>query len=383
MPLKDYYKPDTSEQDVAPQTSDPMTPHPDIEQLPFPGQSAAPGGSSEASPAQYPGAPAGSQPLMNPMQAPIQGAPQSFVDPTVGNPAVPQGTTAQPTIVFVASPNVTRALQDPNASPNVTRALVDPNAAPNVTRVLTTAELQTGTLPDGRRNTTSLRQPVVIKGSGKKSQMVPPPKGRRLVVHVAVTTLLLFIVLGTLIIVVPTGNANVGNFSIFKPITNLVNSQGNNTALITSQAATATAVTQDGFDPGGVSFVGVPAAPPGQTDGGLGHFFYGQCTYFANMHYHDLTGVWVSWLGNANQWASGAANAGWTVSGTPKVYSIIVLQAGVQGAGWYGHVAVVEHINSDGSVLTSNWNWAGNWARTTYVTFRPGPGVSFIWAPGH
>jgi len=101
------------------------------------------------------------------------------------------------------------------------------------------------------------------------------------------------------------------------------------------------------------------------------------------MRYHQLTGYWVPWLGNAYQWSYGAAASGWVVSSTPRVPSIIVLQPGVQGAGGYGHVAVVERINSDGSVYTSNMNWYSNggWDIVSYVTFTRGPGVSFVSHP--
>jgi len=46
-----------------------------------------------------------------------------------------------------------------------------------------------------------------------------------------------------------------------------------------------------------------------------------------------------------------------------------------------GHVAVVERINPDGSVYTANMNWydGGGWDRVSYWTFRPGPGVLFVW----
>jgi surface antigen len=328
-----------------------------VEQLPFPDNPALPQEGSQVPPAQYP-------------QVPFPAAPG----------------VAQSVADLMTPPNMTRPLTDPTVTPNGTRPLVGPITPPAFTRQLT--EWQSGTLPDVSRNlTTSLRQPVIIRGSGKKSTgMRPPPKEprkRRLVVHLAVAALLLFIVLGTLIAVVPTGNEGQVGFNIFQPIMNVVKTNGNNTGVIAQQAATATAVTQDGYDPGAQGYAGLPPAPPGSDAGGLGHFFYGQCTYWANMRYHSMTGVWVTWLGNANQWVSGAANNGWIVSATPKAGSIIVLQAGVQGAGWYGHVAVVEKVKSDGSVVTSNWNWGGAWGRTTSITFRPGPGVSFIYSPGH
>ena len=234
--------------------------------------------------------------------------------------------------------------------------------------------------------TSSLREPVLIRGYGKRQYPVRPPKGRRLVVHVAVTVLLALCVLVALLLVSPTGGDN-GNAlgHIFPPITNLINSKGNNAGLIAQQAATATAVTQDGYDPGsGQTYAGLPTAPAGYAGpGGVGnHFFFGQCTYWASMRYYALTGHWVPWLGNAWQWAAGASASGWIISGAPHLHSIIVLQPGVQGAGWYGHVAIVEQINADGSVLTSNYNWAGNWGRETFVTFMPGSGVSFVWMSG-
>lgn len=116
--------------------------------------------------------------------------------------------------------------------------------------------------------------------------------------------------------------------------------------------------------------------------------FGNQCTYWAAQRYHALTGIWVPMTGNAYQWLSEANNAGWQTSPQPpkNVPSIICLQGnagqGVESS--YGHVAVVERINADGSVYTSDYNWYPHMgdAVTVYVTFRPGPGVSFIWASG-
>jgi surface antigen len=275
-------------------------------------------------------------------------------------------------------------------------------------------------LPDARKNTTSLRQTVVIRSTGKKSKGIRPPQGRRGVVNVAVVTLLSFIILGSLLAVMPADtSAHAGGFNPFSPVMKYFTVKSNNTTLLAQQAATATAVTQDGYDPGGnQTFAGVPTAPPavntggsstgtgtgstgtgtGSTgtgtgggttgggnpvsSGGPGRFFYGQCTYWANIRYHALTGEWVPWLGNAYQWSYGASVNGWVVSSTPHVPSIIVLQPGVQGAGPYGHVAVVEAINPDGSVYTSNYNWAqdgGGFGILSYHNFYPGGGVSFVW----
>lgn len=282
------------------------------------------------------------------------------------------------------------------AGPAVTQKLSDPGSFPAVTGPLTSSPAvmhqfpdpqnpQTGALPFVRSNTTALRQPVVIRGSGKKSTgTIRPPKGRRWVVQLAVTGLVALILFGSLMAVLPTGSEGRGGLNPFQSVLNLVRS-GNNTSSIAQQAATATAVTQDGYDPGGGrTYAGLPTPPPGSAAGD--NFTYGQCTYWADLRYHQLTGYWVPWGGNANQWAYGAAqSSGWIVSSTPHVPSIIVLQAGVQGASPYGHVGVVEKINSDGTVYTSSWNWyanGGGWGRLSYWNFKPGPGVSFVWYTG-
>lgn len=111
----------------------------------------------------------------------------------------------------------------------------------------------------------------------------------------------------------------------------------------------------------------------------------GQCTYWASERYHQLAGYYASnsW-GNAQTWAANAKSTqGWVVSSKPIAPSIICLQANVQGASSQGHVAVVEKVNTDGSVYTSNMNWglsAAARAQVSHWPFKPGPGVSFIWA---
>jgi len=254
--------------------------------------------------------------------------------------------------------------------------------------------LDAGAAPGiGPKTTDPLRGPVFIPSTGKKSSGTwRAPQGRRAVIHVSVAVALIVIVLGAFAAVLPTSNGQASALTkLFNPGSDTKTSQANNSALIAAQAATATAVTQDGFDAGNQTFAGVQAAPtnnnvPAQDQGSLNRFFYGQCTYWANMRYHQLTGHWVPWLGNAYEWAYQAPAYGWKTSSVPNPNgpSIIVLAPYTQGAGSYGHVAVVETgvTNSANGVTTSNWNWNGNWAATTYVTFYPGSGVTFIWFPG-
>jgi surface antigen len=280
---------------------------------------------------------------------------------------------------FDSSPNVTETLEDAMVSPGRTRNLPEYTTSPGVTRIL--PDVNTGPLsfsPIGS-TTTALRQPVVIPGTGKKSPgLIRPPKGRKWVISISAIILLTMITFGTAFAVSPLQGESGRFTSPIQLVANLVHNSNNNPSLI-SQQATATAIhRQDGYDPvSGVS------TQPVAGGGGLNRFAFGQCTYWANMRYHQLTGYWVPWLGNAYEWAYGAKASGWIVSSKPIVPSIIVLQPGVQGAGYFGHVAVVERINSDGSVYTSNYNWYANggWDILSYVTFTPGPGVVFTWHP--
>jgi hypothetical protein len=270
----------------------------------------------------------------------------------------------------------------PNAAEPVISQPLPVVFPPAVTRQLA----QTGALiPVGRNDTTTTaRQPVVIRGSGKKSTgMLPPPRPKRsrVIVHMAVASLIVFVVLGALVVVSPIGHGQSG-LGLFNSRSGEMTTTGGNAGVISQEQATATAIMQDGHDVGTNSgqFALIPAAPVGANNGSLGRFFYGQCTYWANMRYHQLTGNWVTWIGDAWAWQGGAVQSGWNVSSQPHVPSIIVLQPGVQGAGGYGHVAVVERINSNGSVVTSDWNWyPALGAQTSDVTFTPGPGVSFVW----
>jgi surface antigen len=134
-------------------------------------------------------------------------------------------------------------------------------------------------------------------------------------------------------------------------------------------------------------------APYKQASGNNFASYPDQCTWWASERYHQLTGVWVPWNGNAYQWSANAVTNGWIVTNNPPkgIASIICLQA-FAGQGVdpiYGHVAVVESVNSDGSVTTSDENWnygpiigrvgSGQWP-IRQVVFWPGNGVNFIYA---
>ena len=114
---------------------------------------------------------------------------------------------------------------------------------------------------------------------------------------------------------------------------------------------------------------------------GSGNWFpYPSCTWWANQRYQQLHGVYVPWRtqSDAWEWTARAHQFGWQVSTRASQGAIIDLQPWVQGAYGAGHVAVVEKVYSDGSVLASNTNWGANPYSVAYVHFHPGSGVTFI-----
>lgn len=261
----------------------------------------------------------------------------------------------------------------PYFEPGTTRALLM-QAQPAVTQALANALEQAATIESGAD---APRAPLVIRGDKSKVKGIQrPPQGRRHVIGIAALLLLFVITGGTLLAASPLGHEVVSTFNPTNFSSTLFSNPNNNSYSLVVQA-TATAVyhqQNDGYDPG--------AGSGPVVTGGPHTWPVGYCTYWANSRYHALTGNWVTWLGNAYQWAQGARLAGWNVSSTPHVPSIIVLMPGVQGAGGYGHVAVVESINANGSAHTSNMNWyanGGGWDRVSYMDFTPGSGVYFVW----
>jgi surface antigen len=313
-----------------------------------------------------------------PTSTPYQQGPQSSPD------LADQDTVQQPAHkIEVANPQT----PSPVSQPGTTRALLW-QAQPAVTRALTNAVSQPGT--------TSLRPPMVIHGSGRKTS-IRPPQGRRHVIGIAAVLLLVVITTGTLLAASPLGHE--GALGAINPLAwgsngTMVQDNSNPNSLQIAQQATATAVVHqqtDGYDPststdsdsgsGGGGGASLVTGASSTSAGSPTTWPVGVCTYWANEYYHQLSGHWVTWLGNAYQWADGAAAAGWVVSSTPKVPSIIVLQPGVQGASDYGHVAVVTGISGN-VVHTSNMNWytnGGGFDIVSEADFVVGPGVSFIW----
>src|SRR5690349_23418400 len=107
----------------------------------------------------------------------------------------------------------------------------------------------------------------------------------------------------------------------------------------------------------------------------------GQCTWGALAKWHASEGYYPGgWTGNAMEWASGAASAGYTVTGTPRTRSILVMQPGVHGSSSVGHVAWVTAVNGNQVTIIEMNALAGPYNYNTR-TLTDGPGMKYIYAP--
>lgn len=103
------------------------------------------------------------------------------------------------------------------------------------------------------------------------------------------------------------------------------------------------------------------AAPDPSFVAALNGGYFGQCTYYVYNRFAQLGApIGTAALGNAADWARNAAAAGYAVSSTPRAGTAMVFPGGVGGASAvYGHVAFVEQVYADGSLLISEMNVVG------------------------
>lgn len=101
---------------------------------------------------------------------------------------------------------------------------------------------------------------------------------------------------------------------------------------------------------------------PNHATGDEGNAYpYGQCTWWAYTRRTELGLPVGSHFGNAQSWGASASALGYWVDNTPRhVGDIVVFSPGQQGAdSYYGHVAIVEKVNEDGSIEISESNVKG------------------------
>jgi len=89
-------------------------------------------------------------------------------------------------------------------------------------------------------------------------------------------------------------------------------------------------------------------------DGSPGNYGCRQCASYVAWKIAKETGKYYSW-GNAVNFTQNAINAGYQ-EGAPQAGSIAVMDPGKAGQG-YGHVAWVESVNGDGTIVISQYNY--------------------------
>lgn len=87
---------------------------------------------------------------------------------------------------------------------------------------------------------------------------------------------------------------------------------------------------------------------------------HGQCTWYVYNRMAQFDISIPGDMGNAADWTYSALVKGFSVSSTPKQHSAVVFNPNELGADrYYGHVAFVEKVNDDGSIVVSESNVKG------------------------
>lgn len=113
-------------------------------------------------------------------------------------------------------------------------------------------------------------------------------------------------------------------------------------------------------------------------------FYSCQCTSYAAWYWNAVLGKpWTNTRpgeGSAWNWPNLARDQGYSVSSTPQVGAIISWQASALTSGW-GHVAIVEAVNGDGTIDISEYNWspAESFSRRMHVNPGNYGGYSYIY----
>ncbi|NMM94156.1 CHAP domain-containing protein [Bifidobacterium oedipodis] len=96
----------------------------------------------------------------------------------------------------------------------------------------------------------------------------------------------------------------------------------------------------------------------GTSNGDVGNMYVaGQCTWWAYERRRQLGIGTPSYLGNGGYWWQSAPSYGLRVDHNPEVGAALSFLPGQDGAdGYYGHVAVVEAVYSNGTFLISEMN---------------------------
>ncbi|WP_137655956.1 lytic transglycosylase domain-containing protein [Bifidobacterium moukalabense] len=108
-----------------------------------------------------------------------------------------------------------------------------------------------------------------------------------------------------------------------------------------------------------------------------------QCTWWASVRRKQIGKPVDGYMGNGGDWNDSARRFGYPVSDSPQAGDVICFEPGVHGSDpSYGHVAVVETVNADGSILISQsgrgWMSVVTETITAQSLAAMGNGISFI-----
>lgn len=106
--------------------------------------------------------------------------------------------------------------------------------------------------------------------------------------------------------------------------------------------------------------------------------FPGQCTWYATDRVLQLYGIRLPAMGNGGDWANSARRLGYTVDKNARVGDAVCFPGGCNVKyvhPTYGHIAILEKINSDGSIVCSEfWGSVVDFKLhyTTYSAYEAG-----------
>lgn len=103
------------------------------------------------------------------------------------------------------------------------------------------------------------------------------------------------------------------------------------------------------------------------------------CTCYCYGRAAEILGGWDTNLPNGNgmDWFGEAQQAGYQTGSTPQLGAIMCWAPRDPNSSAYGHVATVEVINADGTVVTSNSGWPNSYFFTE--TLDPNNGYLSWW----
>jgi surface antigen len=104
-------------------------------------------------------------------------------------------------------------------------------------------------------------------------------------------------------------------------------------------------------------------------------YAYGYCTWYAYERRAELGRPIGSFWGDAVTWSGFALASGYRVNNTPAPGAVL---HDPNSAPPFGHVAVVEQVRSNGSIVVSEMNYAG-WAVISYRTISAGQARNYAY----